>query len=130
MRVAQVLAVALAAYSVNAAALDVVPYSEQLFSQLQSQNKPFALHFYAPWCPTCLVQERVIDGLKTDPALQLTVVRVEYDKEIELRRSLKIPAQSVILIYRGRKQLDFLAGDTNPGRIRAAFTAAVQGDNR
>lgn len=109
----------------NAFALEVTPYSPEAFLNAQKANQPVALQFHAKWCITCLIQEQVIDQLKADPALKLTVLVVDYDNEKELRKELRVPAQSVILVYHGSKEITMLAGVTDKARIRSAFLSAL-----
>ncbi|HET8870077.1 MAG TPA: thioredoxin family protein [Aquabacterium sp.] len=115
-----------AVWAMKAFALDLRPYSAEAFAQAQRAGQPVALHFHAAWCPTCLVQERVIQSLQSDPALTLTVLVVDYDKDRSVAAALRVPAQSVILVYRGTRELSMLAGTTDKARIRAAFLAAQQ----
>lgn len=108
-------------------ALDVAPYSAAALAQQQQAGKPVALHFHANWCPTCLAQDKVLDGFRSDPLFPgMTLLVVDYDQERELKRQLGVRTQSTIIVYRGSKETARIAGETDPARLRAALASALR----
>jgi thioredoxin 1 len=83
-----------------------------------------ALHFHAPWCPTCRAQERVFQGWKGDSSVPGTLLVVDYDNERELRRTLGVRSQSTLIVYKGAKETRRLGGETDPAGLRAALDSA------
>lgn len=108
-----------------AQALTVTPYSAQALSKLQAAGEPVALHFHADWCPTCRAQDKALEVLKADPALNIAVLTVDYDKESELKKKLKVLGQSTFVIYRGSVEKKRQIGETTPDGIRTALRAAL-----
>ena len=120
-----VLAAALLAGSAWAHALEIKPYSAQALADAQKTTQPVALHFHADWCPTCRAQDKVLQSLKTEQGLALTVLRADYDTEKDLKRRLRVNAQSTLIVFKGQKEAARLVGDTSADGIRGALKAAL-----
>jgi thiol-disulfide isomerase/thioredoxin len=120
-----VLSALLVFAAIAAHALDIKPYTAAALAQAQKAGQPVALHFHADWCPTCRAQEKVLQGLKSEPSLDLTVLVANYDSEKELKRRFNIRAQSTLVVLRGEKETYRMVGDTSPGGIRIALKSAL-----
>lgn len=116
-----VLAVATCA----AHALTVTPYTPEAVSQALSEKKPIALDFHADWCPTCRAQAKSLNQLKSVPNLDVTVFVVDYDKNVALRKQLKVSAQSTIVVFKAGKESARLIGQTEPDQIKAVLQTAL-----
>jgi thiol:disulfide interchange protein len=121
------IAVSAASLAAPALALDVQPYTPAALAQAQSAGKPVVLHFHADWCPTCRAQDKSLDALKAMPAekLDVTVLRVDYDKETELKRQLKVRTQSTFIAYHGATERARLVGGTSVDEVRGLLKAAL-----
>lgn len=108
-----------------AAALDVTPYSSARFAEAKLAGKSVALHFHADWCPTCRVQQKVINDLRVEKSLPLTIFIADYDHEPALREKLGVRTQSTLIVYKGKTEKSRLAGETDAGKIRAALRAGL-----
>lgn len=109
-----------------AQALDIQPYAAERLQQAQSAGKPVALHFHADWCPTCRAQEKAFQTLKADPQLQAaTLLVVDYDKERELKKSLGVRSQSVVIVYKGVRETARVGGETDAAKLKAALVSAL-----
>lgn len=106
-------------------ALTITPYSSETFAKLQAAGEPVTLHFHADWCPTCRAQDKALDALKADPALELTVLSVDYDKETELKKQLKVRSQSTFIVYRGNVEKTRAIGETSPEAIRKTLRSSL-----
>lgn len=111
--------------SVASHALEIKPFTAALLTQAQASDQPVALHFHADWCPTCRAQEKVLQSLKSEPGLDLTVMVVNYDTEKELKKRFNVRAQSTFVVLRGQQEWARLVGDTDPAAIRTAFKSAL-----
>ncbi len=108
-----------------AQALEVKPYSAAALAQAQQADKPVALHFHADWCPTCRAQDKALQTLVDEKGLDLTVLKVDYDNEKELKRQFKVNAQSTLIVLRGNKESARLVGDTSKLNIMNALKSAL-----
>ena len=83
------------------------------------------MHFHADWCPTCRAQDKVLQSLKTEKGLDLTVLTVNYDTEKDLKRRFKVNMQSTLVVLKGKKEEARLVGDTSADDIRDALKTAL-----
>ncbi|RTK98345.1 MAG: thioredoxin [Neisseriaceae bacterium] len=108
-----------------AQALEIQPYAANTLQQLQTQGKAVALHFHADWCPTCRAQETSLRGLQGDPQLKdVTLLVVNYDNERDLKKTLKVRAQSTLLVFKGNRETARQGGETAPDKLKAALLTA------
>ncbi|WP_394788626.1 thioredoxin family protein [Rhodoferax sp.] len=119
------LAAALFGASALAQALTLAPYSPEALAKAQAAGQPVALHFRADWCPTCRAQDKVLDSLKSDAALNITVLAVDYDKEVDLKKQDKVRAQSTFIVYKGKQETARMVGETTPEAVRAVLRSAL-----
>jgi thioredoxin len=106
-------------------ALDVKPYAAEALAAAQKAGRPVALHFHADWCPTCVEQDKALQALKAEKALDLTVLTVNYDTEKDLKRRFKVNAQSTLVVLKGQKETARVVGETSAGAIRGALKSAL-----
>lgn len=109
-----------------ARALDIQPYAPERLQQARAAGKPVALHFHADWCPTCKAQEQAFQKIKADPQLKaITLLVVNYDKERELKKSLGVRSQSVVIVFKGSKETARVGGETDAAKLKAALASAL-----
>ncbi len=122
---AALLAACIACASGTAAAAEI-PYSAAAYQQALAAGKPLVVYFHATWCPTCKVQQPIVDKLSADPQLAaVTVLEADYDKETALKRSLKITQQSTFVVFKGGHEVVRSTGQTDPAVLRALFARAL-----
>ncbi len=112
-------------FGATAHAVQTEPYSAERLKSAQDAGKPVALHFHADWCSTCKVQEKVLEKLKGEKGLDVLVLIVDYDKEKDLRKNLKVLYQSTFIVYKGKSETTRILGDTDEGKIRAGLKTAI-----
>lgn len=120
-----IIATVLLGAAALAQALEVKPYTSTALEDARKADRPVALHFHADWCPTCRAQSRVLEQLKAEPGLDLTVLVANYDTEKDLKRRFNVRAQSTLIVLRGQTEWARLVGETAPESIRAALRSAL-----
>jgi len=108
-----------------AQALDIKPYTAEALAAAEGAGQPVALHFHADWCPTCRAQDKVLQSLKAEKGLDLTILTANYDTEKDLKRRFKVNAQSTLVVLKGQKEAARLVGDATADGIRSALKAAL-----
>ena len=63
--------------------------------------------------------------LKSEPGLDVTVLKVNFDTETELKKQFKVQTQSTLIILRGDKERGRLVGDKTEAGIRTALKSAL-----
>ena len=103
-------------------ALTIQPYSAATLAAAQKAGRGVALHFHAPWCPTCREQDKVLGKLKTDPSLdKVTLLLVDYDSSTALRKKMHVESQSTFVVYKGKKEVARNTGEMDPAKIKATL---------
>ncbi len=106
-------------------ALEVKPYSADALAAAEQAGKPVAVHFHADWCPTCRAQDKALQTLKDDKALDVTILTADYDTEKDLKRRFTVKMQSTLVVLKGNRETARLAGDSSPEGLRKALQSAL-----
>lgn len=109
-----------------AQALDIQAYSSETLAELQAAGKPVAVHFHADWCSTCRAQERVFQDLRESGELEgITLLVANYDNERDLRKTMNVRSQSVVVVFRGTEETKRIGGQSRRDPIREALATAL-----
>jgi thiol-disulfide isomerase/thioredoxin len=103
-------------------AAETKPFDQATFDALQAANKPVLVDVYADWCPTCKQQEPLISALIGSPEFKdYTVLKVNFDTQKDVRKTLRVNYQSTLIVYRGKQEVARSTGDTNKDSIAASL---------
>jgi thiol-disulfide isomerase/thioredoxin len=101
-------------------------YSSKAFSRAQATGKTIVVDVHATWCPTCRAQEPILDALRSEPRLKNAVfVKVDFDTEKAFLRQYRIPRQSTVLVFKGKRETARSIAETRPDQLRAAVLAGA-----
>lgn len=73
-------------------------FSQAAYDAALSDGKTVILDFHADWCPTCRANEPIITSVfESNTDTNIVGFKVDYDNEIELKRTYNIASQSTII---------------------------------
>jgi len=102
------------------------PFSQARFDRLNADGKPVVVYFHATWCPTCKVQQPIVDRLAASPEMKdVTIFVADYDKEVALKRAMKVSQQSTFVVFKGGHEVARSTGQTREQDIKNTFAKAL-----
>jgi thiol-disulfide isomerase/thioredoxin len=109
-----------------AAAPGWTQYSAGSFASAQNAGKTIVVDVHAKWCPTCRAQQPTLDELRADKRLANVVfIKVDFDTDKAFLRAHRVPRQSTILVFKGKKETARSIAETNRNRLRAVVLGAI-----
>ena len=102
-------------------------YSKGAFDAALKGPKPVLVHVHADWCPVCVKQEKVFNELSKTPEFgKLAAFKVDFDRDPDFRKAYGVNNQSIILVFRGGKEVARSGGVTDRTKIAEFVAAAVK----
>lgn len=99
---------------------DLTNYSKTAFDQALKEGKPVVAQFHATWCPTCRKQETSLKALYSPDKLKgVTIFKVDYDSEADLKSAYKVSNQSTILVFNKGKEVSRVTGLTDQAELES-----------
>ncbi|HEY0747022.1 MAG TPA: thioredoxin family protein [Steroidobacteraceae bacterium] len=90
-----------------------VPYDAATFASALKSGAPMAVVFHADWCPTCRAQAPILKELSGEPKFMgVTVFIADFDKELALRRQLRVTQQSTLVVFNKGQEINRSTGET------------------
>ena len=125
-RIRSLLAALSLLVAMSAFAAETKPFDQETFAALQAANKPVLIDVYADWCPICKQQAPIVSDLIASPEFRdFTVLRVNFDTQKDVRRTLKVAQQSTFIVYRGKQEVARSTADTNKASIATTLRKAL-----
>ena len=101
-------------------------YNAAAFAAAQDDGKTIVVDVYADWCPTCRAQAPILDQLRAERASDVVLfVKVNFDEEKAFLRAHRIPRQSTVLVFRGKREVARSIAETNRSRLRGVVLGAL-----
>ena len=101
-------------------------FNQAQFDRLNAEGKPNIVYFHATWCPTCKVQQPIVDRLAASPEMKdVTIFVADYDKEVALKRAMKVTQQSTFVVFKGGREVARSTGQTREQDIKDTFAKAL-----
>ena len=120
------LSTSLLAASVSMALAASVPFEQQKFDTSVAAGDAVVVEFSAPWCPTCRAQKPIVAQIMAQPKFQsVTLFVADYDKEVALKKQLRVGQQSTFVVFKGGKEVTRSTGQTDPAALAAVFDKAL-----
>ncbi|MBI5494864.1 MAG: thioredoxin family protein [Deltaproteobacteria bacterium] len=113
-----------------AAALSATPATRAFdtagFDALQKNGQPVVVLVAADWCPTCRAQDTALKDILAEPEFaSLTLLRLDFDGQRDMARSLKANSQSTLIVFKAGKEMGRTVGDADPQRLAALLRRAL-----
>lgn len=101
-------------------------YDAAAFTKAQNAGKIIVVDVHAEWCPTCKAQAPTLDALRQEQRLRNAVFfKVDFDQEKAFLNQHRIPRQSTVLVFRGKKETARSIAESRPQELRAAVMAGL-----
>lgn len=108
----------------SSSAMDMETYTSEGLRKRQMAGEAVSLSFYAKWCATCLMQEKVFNSFKGDASVPGTLLVVDYDQSRKVMQKLHVHAQSTLIVYKGHVERHRSGGLTDPQALKQALQSA------
>ena len=119
-----VAAIAAPAFSL---ASGFTPYAKTTFDAALKGSRPVLVHVHASWCSVCAKQETVFNELSKTPEFgKLSAFVVDFDKETEFRKTYGVNNQSIVLVFKGGKEVARSGGVTDKAKLAALVVEAAK----
>ncbi|MBY0403164.1 MAG: thioredoxin family protein [Cyanobacteria bacterium] len=104
-----------------------IPFTQASFESAKAADKYILVDVYAPWCPFCARQQRVISELQNDAQFkELVVFRLDFDHQKDELRTLKANRQSTLIVFHGKTEKGRLTWATRTQTIRTLLESAFK----
>jgi len=88
-------------------------FTHERFAELQEQGALILVDIFADWCPTCAIQQTVLEEYREEhPGVPLHTLTVDFDTQKDLVTYFRAPRQSTLILYRGEEQVWFSVAET------------------
>lgn len=112
------------ALSQGAVALETKPYDAAAFKAAQEAGQSILVDVFAPWCPTCKAQHKVLESLKSKPEYAaITVFQVDFDTQTDALKAFSVNQQSTLIAFKGGKETARSVGATKAEAIEKLLAA-------
>ena len=103
-----------------------IAYEEMRFNAALAQRGGFVVALVTDWCTTCSKQEIIVAELLEEPRFEdLTVFIADFDRELELRRRLRVVLQGTFVAFKDGREVARATGQTEKEAMAALFAKAL-----
>jgi thioredoxin 1 len=92
---------------------------------ISSADKPVLVDFWADWCGPCKAIAPVLDELADDLAGQVTIAKVNVDKNPEIARELGIRSIPSLYVFKDGQKIAQRVGTASYKELKALVSQAL-----
>jgi thioredoxin 1 len=93
-------------------------FQQARFDNLNKAGAAVLVHIHASWCSTCRTQDKRLSALFQSPENKAIVaLEVNFDQQKDAVRAFQARYQSVLIGFKGGKEVDRLVGETRESAI-------------
>jgi thiol-disulfide isomerase/thioredoxin len=101
-------------------------FDQAVFNRLLAQGQPAIVYFHATWCPTCKIQEPIVERLAASPKFKrVTFLNADYDTQTALKKALHVNQQSTFVVFKNGHEIARSTGQTSERAIESTFEKAL-----
>ena len=94
------------------------PFTQAKLDALNQAGEPVLVVIHADWCSTCKTQERVLQTLLPQAEFNhLKLLRIDFDKQRELVRTLGVEYQSTLIVFKSGHEVGRSTAEQSEVRI-------------
>ena len=97
------------------------------FSEIIGEDKPVLVDFSAEWCGPCKMMPPILKELKQMTGDQVTVLKVDIDRNPAVAASYQIQSVPTLIIFRQGKIKWRQSGVVRAGQLKAAIDQVAAG---
>lgn len=102
------------------------PFDAAAFEAAQKAGQPILVTVHADWCVTCRTQEPIVEALLKEPQYsRFAVFRVDFDRQKDVLRQLRVRYQSTLIVYKGAKEVGRSTALVREEEIEAQLARAL-----
>ena len=102
------------------------PLSQQDFNKLTHDGKPVVVDVSAGWCTTCKAQKPIVENLfKQLVYKDVAILTLDFDADKAIVKQFKVNMQSILIAFKGGKEIARSVGDTTHAGIEGIFKKAA-----
>lgn len=103
-----------------------IAYEKSAFERALRQRGATVVAFVTDWCNTCSVQQPVLAQLLEEPRFRHLIVFVaDFDKEVELKKRLRVPQQSTLVVFKNGREVARGTGQTRKEDLAALLAKGL-----
>ncbi len=95
------------------------------FNDIIKSEKPTLVDFYATWCGPCKTMSPIVEKLKTKMGNQITVLKVDVDKNQHAADLFKVRSVPTFMLFKGGKTLWRQAGGMDLSTLEKKIKSAI-----
>ncbi|PQA58660.1 thioredoxin family protein [Siphonobacter curvatus] len=96
------------------------------FEEIIASDEPVLLEFYTDWCKPCKKMAPELNAVKDIFGDDLTIIKIDAEKNMGLKKHLKVDSVPTLILYQKGKQLWRQAGGIYADKLERVIREKVR----